>query len=440
MENNLDSARLNQLLLRINHQFPVVCFLNSNSNHIISGTKSGDDGFDWILAAGVHSSCVGTGNDNLHHLKKFLKRIHPGRNAAKPWIFGFLSYDLKNEIENLVSENPDRVHIPPMHFFIPALVVTSHINEIKIFRHGEESELISFDQLLNLFPPVANRNAQNAASSTTILKPRISKKRYLEIIKKIKQHIYRGDLYEMNFCLEFYAEKVVIDPLQTYLRLNNHSPMPFSCYYKLHDKYLLCSSPERFIKMTGNKIISQPIKGTAKRGKNKNEDKGIIKMLANDKKEQSENVMIVDLVRNDLSRIARDGSVTVEELFGIYSYDHVHQMVSTISCTPGTSIDLVDIIKNTFPMGSMTGAPKVKAMELIEKFESSRRGLYSGALGYISPEGEFDFNVVIRSLLYNKKTGYISAMAGSAITAGCDARKEYDECLLKAEPMQRALV
>ncbi|MEA3318161.1 MAG: anthranilate synthase component I family protein, partial [Bacteroidota bacterium] len=253
-----------------------------------------------------------------------------------------------------------------------------------------------------------------------------------------KKHIKKGDIYEVNFCQEFYG-KGELNPVKVYQRLNKISPTPFSCYGKFHSKYLISASPERFIKKEANKIISQPIKGTIKRGKNKQEDKELIKKLKNDKKERAENIMIVDLVRNDLSRTAKKGSVKVDELCGIYSFEQVHQMISTISCEIKSDENYVNIIKNAFPMGSMTGAPKIRAMKLIEKYEKTKRGLYSGAVGYISPERNFDFNVIIRSMLYNSESKYLSFIVGGAITSLSVPEKEYEECILKAEAMIKTL-
>ena len=203
--------------------------------------------------------------------------------------------------------------------------------------------------------------------------------------------------------------------------------------------YLICASPERYLQKNSNKLLSQPIKGTIKRSPEPVEDAQLKIDLKTSLKEQSENIMIVDLVRNDLSRIAKRGSVTVEELCTIYSYKQVHQMISSISCELKDNITFTEIIKSTFPMGSMTGAPKVSAMKLIEHYESSKRGLYSGTLGYINPEGDFDFNVVIRSILYNTKNKYASFMVGSAITDKSVAEAEYEECLLKAKAMFEVL-
>jgi para-aminobenzoate synthetase component 1 len=156
-------------------------------------------------------------------------------------------------------------------------------------------------------------------------------------------------------------------------------------------------------------------------------------------KEKAENLMIVDLVRNDLARSSKTGSVKVEELFGIYSFSQVHQMISTVSSQIKETTSAVEAIKNAFPMGSMTGAPKVMAMELIEKYENTKRGLYSGAIGYFAPNSDFDFNVVIRSIQYNESKQYLNFEVGSAITYDSDANLEYEECLLKAQAMMKAL-
>jgi para-aminobenzoate synthetase component 1 len=249
----------------------------------------------------------------------------------------------------------------------------------------------------------------------------------------LKQHIQSGDIYEINFCQEFFSEATQFNPLETYINLKQFSPTPFSAYYRSNHHYLICASPERFLMKKGNEVISQPIKGTIKRGTDIVEDEKLKKQLKNDEKERAENIMIVDLVRNDLSRIAKEGSVKVNELCKIYSYPQLHQMISTISAKVDKQLDFTEIIKACFPMGSMTGAPKIKAMELIEKYESFKRGLFSGSVGYITPEGDFDFNVVIRSLFYNSVNHYLSFMVGSAITAKSDPEKEYEECLLKAK-------
>jgi para-aminobenzoate synthetase component 1 len=265
-----------------------------------------------------------------------------------------------------------------------------------------------------------------------------SREEYLSGVKQLIEHLKRGDCYEVNFCQEFFAN-ASIDPLLTYLKLGQVSPNPFSAFYKLDDKYLLCSSPERYIRKTGDLIISQPIKGTRRRDGSNEADNFNRQQLFKSKKERSENVMVVDLVRNDLSKIAVEGSVQVDELFGVYSFPNVHQMISTVSGKIKSNVSFADVLKSTFPMGSMTGAPKRRVMELIEKYERTKRGIFSGTIGYISPQKDYDFNVVIRSIMYNKESNYISYQTGSAITFYSDPKAEYEECLLKAEAIKDVL-
>jgi para-aminobenzoate synthetase component 1 len=264
--------------------------------------------------------------------------------------------------------------------------------------------------------------------------PRISKEEYIEQVKKLKHQIQLGNIYEVNFCQEFYAENVFIEyPFDAYFKLNNITKAPFSCYFHMDEFSIFGGSPERFLKKVGTKLISEPIKGTSKRGLSENEDNELKQALISDPKERAENVMIVDLVRNDLSKIAQKNSVEVEELCQIYSFETVHQMISRISCEVESTTKFTDIIRATFPMGSMTGVPKIRAMELIEEHESFKRGVYSGSVGYIKPSGDFDFNVVIRSLLYNQKNNYISCSVGGALTNLSDPEKEYEECLVKVK-------
>jgi para-aminobenzoate synthetase component 1 len=252
-------------------------------------------------------------------------------------------------------------------------------------------------------------------------------------------HIQIGDIYEANFCQEFYAEDIQIRPFELYKSLMDTSPTPFSAYYSFAKNQLMCASPERFIKKTGNKIISQPIKGTAKRSLNQEEDAYLKRQLYHSKKDRTENVMIVDLVRNDLSRTAKQKSVKVEELFGVYSFSNVHQMISTVTSEVAKEHHFTDVIKAAFPMGSMTGAPKIMATKLIEKFEHTKRGLYSGSVGYISPNGDFDFNVVIRSLQFNVENNYLSYMVGGAITHNSIPEEEFLECEVKADAIKKVL-
>lgn len=403
------------------NQFNIFCLLDNHQYHFEQ------PGFECLLAIGPAKSFEACPGNAFNDLKAF-------SDNNKGWLFGHFGYDLKNETEDLHSDHFDGIGFPAMYFFVPQIVLQLSEKELLIYTDGNAAEIFS---AIDAAVAVTEREMGEPLK----INSRFSKEAYLDAVNKIRRHIHRGDCYEMNFCQEFYAADSNIDPLFTYLKLTRLSPNPFASLYKFHDKYCLCASPERYLKKTGKRLISQPIKGTSKRYLNdESEDKFQKEYLLNSNKEKSENVMIVDLVRNDLSRICREGTVKVEELFGVYSFPQVHQMISTISGEMKDDLHWVDAIKATFPMGSMTGAPKKKVMELIERFEKTKRGLFSGAIGYINPEGDFDFNVVIRSIFYNESTRYLSFQAGSGITFYSDPEKEYEECLMKSEAIRKALV
>ena len=401
-------------------QFSIFCFLD-NRNY-----QSAFHEYECLLAAGSIKELERNAGSAFGDLKEFSA-------SNKDWLFGHFAYDLKNETEKLFSRNPDPIGFPDLYFFIPEILIELNHAGIKIGVAGHNHQQI-LDHIL------AQPDTMSSKKSLPDIKERISHKDYLKTIEKIREHILYGDCYELNFCQEFYAENCDIDPFCTYSMLGLHSPMPFSAFYRHQGRYLLCASPERYLKKKGNLLLSQPIKGTASRipahARLDEEEK---QRLYKSKKDRSENIMIVDLVRNDLSRICVEGSVQVEELCGIYSFPQVHQMISTISGTLPDEVSWTEAIRVSFPMGSMTGAPKKRAMELIEAYEKSRRGIFSGALGYCTPEKDFDFNVVIRSILYNESSQYLSYQAGSAITFNSDAEKEYEECLLKASAIKKTL-
>lgn len=352
----------------------------------------------------------------------------------KDWTFGYFSYDLKNKIEKLVSKNNDFLNFPDIHFFIPEFLFVIKNNELVISSNIEINLEKIYSQIVDL--DIEN---ENFSKNKISIKNQISKNEYINNLNEIKNHIKRGDIYEMNYCQNFFNDSSEIKPFNVFKHLNKISPTPFASYLKFDDKYLICASPERFISKNGNKIISQPIKGTIRRGLNPEEDLELINFLKNNPKDIAENIMIVDLVRNDLSRTALRGSVNVKELCEIYSFNQVHQMISTIESIQNPEFSVVDIIKNAFPMGSMTGAPKIRAMQLIDEFEVFRRGIFSGAVGYFNPENDFDFNVVIRSIMYNSSNKYLSYKTGGAITYKSDANSEYDECLIKAKAINQVL-
>ena len=422
IENPLELKK--QLLLWSN-QFREVVFLDSNN---YQQTYSN---YDCVLAV-----------DGLTSIKtdfeKAFEDLHQYQCQTKDWLFGYLSYDLKNDIEDLESNNFDGLEFPDLYFFQPKKLFLLKGNQLEIHYLLMCDDEID-DDYEEIRLEITDLRPQIVPPSAVEVLQRISKDDYIKKVDKMLEHIHRGDIYEANFCMEFYAENAVIDPLEIYQKLNVISESPFAVYFKNAHNYLISASPERYLKKEEIKVISQPIKGTSKRFSDSELDELSKKELLKNPKERSENIMIVDLVRNDLSKTATKGSVEVEELCGIYSFKQVHQMISTIVSNVEHTTSPIEILRTTFPMGSMTGAPKISAMNIIENLEETKRGLYSGAVGYFTPNGDFDFNVVIRSILYNSKKQYLSFSVGSAITALSDPKMEYEECLLKAKAIFEVL-
>jgi para-aminobenzoate synthetase component 1 len=395
-------------------RFNIFCYLDNQ--------QYSNEGYESLLAVNVIRYIDST---------SAFKEIDNFLSQRKAWSFGHLSYSLKSELLSLPHGKKDRIGFPDFFFFQPDILIILKKEELLIYAKKPNdvfAQLIAEDEFID-----QEKNEIN-------LKEGVSKEKYFSIIQQLQAHILRGDCYEINFCQEFFADNVSINPAAIFQNLLKISPTPFSAFYRLNDKYLISASPERFIKKTGNKIFSQPMKGTARRNiQDAFIDEQLKQTLYFDEKERAENVMIVDLVRNDLSKICKDGSVKVDELFGVYSFPQVHQMVSTVSGELKEGIAFSEIIKASFPMGSMTGAPEHRVMQLIEEYEPIGRGLFSGSIGYIDPDGNFDFNVVIRSILYNQATRLLSYYAGSGITFYSNVEKEWEECLLKAEAIKAVL-
>ncbi len=408
-------------LLQWSQQFSEVIFLDSNHYH------QNYSNYDTILATDGFTSIKTDYQNAFTDLQQY-------QQQTKDWLFGYLAYDLKNDLEDLQSDNLDGLHFPDLFFFQPKKLFLIKGNTVEILYLRLCDDEMETDWLSIISSPEFE-----VSSSMVDIKQRISKENYIAKVNMMLNHIHRGDIYEANFCMEFYAENASIEPLHVYQKLNAISKPPFATFFKNHQQYLLCASPERYLKKEGTKVVSQPIKGTAKRFTDAASDEKAKLELATNPKERSENIMIVDLVRNDLSHTATKGSVEVEELCGIYSFEQVHQMISTVVSQVDTAISPIEILRTTFPMGSMTGAPKISAMKIIEELEETKRGLYSGSVGYFTPLGDFDFNVVIRSILYNAQENYLSFSVGSAITSLASPEQEYEECLLKAKAMFEVL-
>src|SRR5690554_87775 len=410
-------------MLNWSNQFREVVYLDSNDY------PQKYSSYDMVLAVEALTSIKTDYFDAFSKLNEYYQ-------TTKDWLFGYLSYDLKNDVERLTSSNFDGLHFPDLFFFQPKKLFLLKGNQLEVqyLRMVDDEIESDFKEIVE-----SRKSKIESPKSEVRIDQRISKENYLEKVSNVLEHIQKGDIYEANFCMEFYAENAQINPLETYQRLNQISEPPFSVYFKNLNQYVLCSSPERYLRNQNNKIISQPIKGTSKRFQDSALDNQSKTELAVNPKERSENIMIVDLVRNDLSRTAEKSSVKVEELCGVYSFKQVHHLISTVTSIKNNENTVIEVIKNSFPMGSMTGAPKISAMQIIENQEETKRGVYSGSIGYFDPNGNFDFNVVIRSILYNSNNRYLSFSVGSAITAKCKPEQEYNECWLKAKAMKEVL-
>ncbi|MEX2513701.1 MAG: anthranilate synthase component I family protein [Cyclobacteriaceae bacterium] len=399
---------IKKMLAWVNETYPYFCYFNPN-------------GLDYPHGAFHHTLYAGKKAVPLEQIT-----LLPNE---KPKI-GIIGYDQKNRYENLESKNPAWVDCPDSIFFSPEITISIH----------EKSATITGPEPNFIWSAIADLNQKiNQSKRKVEIYPSHTSQEYEKVFNNIKEHILQGDIYEMNFCMGYHGKLSHLNPIELYFSLCQYSPMPFSALFKAKELVLLTASPERFIKKTGNQLLTQPIKGSTRRGDNDEEDRLLKEMLANSEKEKSENLMIVDLMRNDLSKVAQVGEVQVMELFGIYSFQQITQMISTISCTLKAGKSFEDVIANTFPMGSMTGVPKIKCMELIDQYENFKRSWFSGTLGYIQPNGDFDFCVIIRSLIVDCSRKNFFFGVGSAITFDSNARDEYQECLLKAEGLIKAL-
>ena len=392
------------------NQFNIFCLLDNN------GYDFEQPAFECLLAVGCIRSYSFTDVDDFAALQKFY-------TANPSWLFGHLGYNAAGNSYKKATKRD--IDFGKGFFFEPETLIKISGDNISVIKSNIAASLIL--QAIEKFTiKIKEENSPFNINAT------FSKEEYLEKVAVLQQHIKRGDCYEINFCQQFVAENAFLNVVETYQKLSAVSPAPFGSFYKLNNNYCLCASPERFLQKKGSQLISQPIKGTSRREADVLKDEANKKYLIDSAKEKSENVMVVDLVRNDMSMVCEKGSVKVKELFGIYSFPQVHQMISTIQGTLSANKTFTDAIKACFPMGSMTGAPKNKVMQLIEKYEEGERGLFSGSIGYINPEADFDFNVVIRSIFYNSLKKQLSFFAGSGITFYSKGEEEYEECMMKA--------
>jgi len=406
-----------QQLLTWCNQFPYACLLDSR---------------EFITAYSEVELLAAVGNIPLIPPGTSIEKGFQYLEQTKDWIFGHFGYHAFHSYYQLSQPEIDAADFSHYFFFCPETVVQIQQEGITLSTFHPNPATV-FEEITKIQPA-----SPLSTQQTIAFEPLLSKAEYLHQIAEIISHIKRGDCYELNFCQPFEAKNIVLDPTDAFRQLMQISPNPFSCFYKQNDRYVLCASPERFLQKKGNTLRSQPIKGTIKRNISDPVQDNLLKeTLLSSPKNRSENIMVVDLVRNDLSTICREGTVRVTELLGLYSFPQVHQLISTVegALQPGTT--LLDILSHTFPMGSMTGAPKKRVLELIDEVEPTYRGIYSGSIGYIKPNKDFDFNVVIRSLVYLPQQQLLRFHVGGGITAGSDPEQEYDECLLKGKALQQ---
>ncbi len=372
---------------------------------------------------------------SLSEQKGAFEKLATFQKDSEKRIAGYLGYDLKNDLEKLQSENSSALNFPEAVFFEPIAWVRFANGAIQIDTDSSET----LDQIEHSLQKGDSEFPINLDFAHSI-EPETSKQAYLDNAMKFRDHLKRGDIYEANYCIQFSGEVEKFNPVQQFLNLQAKTEAPFSAFAGFQGQFILSASPERYLKNDDGHLISQPIKGTKKRSGDPELDEIYKEQLRQDLKEQSENVMIVDLVRNDLSRVAERGSVNVPELFGAQTFKTVHHLISTVSAKLNLEkYNHWDAIKASFPMGSMTGAPKISAMNLIDQYESFKRSAYSGAFGWMDPNGDFDFNVMIRTIFYNEALSRVAFSVGSALTIKAEPESEYEECMLKAKALIESL-
>lgn len=360
------------------------------------------------------------------------KETNPTHLPLITGFLGYFSYDYSRKFEKIQTRHPSTYSIPEAIFILykiliiedlekKELYITSIAGEDLLDRVEKEISQIEID------PSIPSENNEYAEFSSFH-----AKDEYLKAIQKTKDYIEEGDIYILNLThqIEISSKK---DPYKVYHYLRNYNPAPFSSFMKFEDFEILCSSPERFIQIKDGMIETRPIKGTRKRGKTAEEDFLMKKELEDSEKDRSELLMIVDLERNDLNHICDPGSVQVPELFTIEAYSTVFHLVSTIVGKISKDIRLSTILSSTFPGGSITGAPKIRAMEIIDELEESRRGIYTGSIGYFSFDGNCDLNIVIRTLVHASDKYYLGV--GGGITYESDLDFEYEETIQKAKAL-----
>ena len=360
-------------------------------------------------------------------------RFNAGGQATD-WWFGHLAYEYKDRLEGLTSRHRDAFHWPIAHWFRPKWVLEWSAGRMQLHVHeSERSEAMAWIEEMRSSVGIPGKAPRIEWSCG------VTREEYLDGARALLQRIQRGDIYEVNYCIAHFARANGFDPGAAFNALLERTQAPFAGFMRLGQRYALCCSPERFLRIQAARMMGEPMKGTRPRAADAEEDRRLAIELVNDPKERSENVMAVDVMRNDLSRTSIPGTVRVPELFGLRTHPRVHQLVSIIEAERRSDASPFDAVRAAFPPASMTGAPKVSAMRQIDQQEQQARGLYSGTLGFFAPDGTADLNVVIRTLLFDAVSGRLSIPTGSALTALCDPAAEWEECLVKFNTIAHAL-
>lgn len=352
---------------------------------------------------------------------------------------GYFSYDLGRTLEKLPSIAEDDLSLPDMKVGIYSWAIIVDHNKKYSVLVGDKTDLRMQRNWNDLVSYVLNKTQLKKRQEFNVLsdvESNMSEDTYAQAFTKIKSYIREGDCYQVNLAQRFNAS-IEGDVWQAYCLLRSINPSPFSAYLNYKDFQILSNSPERFLSVKEDIVQTKPIKGTRPRSKNSHEDGVLLQELINSKKDQAENVMIVDLLRNDISKNCALGSVKVPKLFDIESYPNVHHMVSTITGKLRENRSTIDLLRGSFPGGSITGAPKLRSMEIIEELEPHRRGIYCGAIGYISSDGNMDTNIAIRTILHKDQKMYF--YAGGGIVYDSEVNAEYQETFDKATAMMQVL-
>jgi para-aminobenzoate synthetase component 1 len=345
---------------------------------------------------------------------------------------GYFSYDLARRLETLPVIAEDAEHIAEMAVGIYNWAVVVDHQKKQSYLVGHDCEEQKWHALIAQFSQLPEQQKHDAFKVVSAIDSNMDKAFYTLAFDRIKQYLKEGDCYQVNLAQRFVAH-CDGDPWTAYQILRELNAAPFSCYLNLPEVQILSSSPERFLKLTGGVVETKPIKGTRPRKQDDAEDQQQIKLLENSNKDRAENLMIVDLLRNDISKTCLKGSVKVPVIFNVESYATVHHLVSTVTGILADDQHALDLLKSCFPGGSITGAPKIRAMEIIEELEPNRRGVYCGAIGYIGFDGNMDTNIAIRTLVHSKNT--IRFWAGGGIVNDSVMEEEYQESFDKAAAM-----